>query len=218
MNAYGLKISAAILAALMFAAIYPAVARAGFLDRLTQANNAVQQFKSAGQTASQVHSAMKTSRASGNAAGQNQDQGGPSQNFELTKTDNPIKGTWGTQVTCVGNSATCANGMDNIANCMHQGKGYYYRLVADNLQKKLETGDFEGDRAQFQADVKSVEEAIDSGNNPVDADPNDQQRWLHRLTRDDQQSIQKLNSKYMNEVRVDCDQRFGGMAQYSGGN
>ena len=62
--------------------------------------------------------------------------------FELTKTTNPIKGRWGNLVTCAGpNSATCQNGMDNLVNCMHQTKGYYYRLVAKKLEQKLENGE-----------------------------------------------------------------------------
>jgi hypothetical protein len=150
---------------------------------------------------------------------QNASAQGNAKKFELTKTTNPIKGTWGNQVTCAGpNTATCANGMDNMVNCMHQTKGYYYRLVADTLQKKLNAGDLDGgSKADLEADIKAVQGAIDSGNNPVDP-AGTQQRWLQRLTSEDQQKINQANSKYMREVHDDCDKRFGGMSQYSSGN
>jgi hypothetical protein len=185
----------------------PQFAHAGFLDKL---NEATKKLENASQRMNQTSEQME------NSAQQAQSQG-TAKKFEKTKTTNPITGDWGNQVTCVGNSATCANGMDDIVNCMHQAKGYYYRLVAAKLEEKRSIKDLTDDeRQELEADISSVKDAITT-DRVVDPDPADPQRWLQKLTKDDQKQINGLNSKYSKEVREDCDARFGGMSRYSSG-
>ncbi|MBP9855122.1 MAG: hypothetical protein KBD53_09685 [Candidatus Omnitrophica bacterium] len=142
----------------------------------------------------------------------------PSNKFALTETTNPIKGEWGSQVTCAGpNSATCQNGMDDIINCTHQSKGYFYRLVAANLQGRLDNDAelSDDERILLEEDIASLKAAVET-DKVVDPDPEYPQRYMGWLTDEDQQEIQKVNIKYINEVRTDCDNRFGGMSRYSG--
>lgn len=177
-------------------------ANAGFLDKI---NAATQKINQASQQMEQRSQQLENARATTQRATPQ----------AKTKTTNPITGEWGTQKTCEHNSATCQNGMDDLVNCMNQIKGYYYRLVAENLKTKLEEQELsEEERIELEADIVSVEEAI-ATNTVVDPDPENPQRWLHRLSKDDQKQINGMNSKYMNEVRTDCDARFGGMARYS---
>ena len=187
-----------------FASLQTVPATAGFLDKINAASQKLQQ------AADQMNQ-----KAAQMEAGQN--MGGAKKTFEKTKTTNPITGDWGTQVTCAGpNTATCANGMDNLVNCMHQTQGYYYRLVAANLEEKLQTGEnlSAQERKDLEADIASVKDAINTGK-VVDPDPKNPQCWLTRLSDADQQEINGTNNKYMREVHDDCDARFGGMSQYS---
>lgn len=186
------------------------LALAGFLDKLNQASAKLNQMsEQMDQKTQQMQQAQQMQQ-------QAQQAQGASKNFELTKTDNPIKGTWGGQVTCAGpNSATCANGLDDYANCMHQTKGYYYRLVAEVLENKLKNNNLsDEERKNLEADIVSVKAAIETGN-VVDPDPQNPQRWFKKLTKEDQKSINGTNGKYMKEVHDDCEARFGGMARYS---
>ena len=212
-NVFGAA-KALVLTTILLIGINPKPAAAGWMDNINQATQTFHQIQSATQAASQAHGMLKAGMG---AAHSNANSGSQTNTQQLTKTDNPIKGEWGTQVTCEGpNSATCANGMDDIANCMHQTKGYYYRLVAANLEEKFKNDQNMSDeqRKDMQADIASVKDAINTGN-VVDPDPNNSQRWLKDLTDEDQMEINRTNSKYMREVHDDCEARFGGMSRYS---
>jgi hypothetical protein len=203
-------------------AAMPTDAAAGWMDKINQVtskiNQTSQQVDNVNRAKQQVESLgsklPKPSAKNKSAADQESEDAAE---FELTKTKNPIKGEWGDQVTCAGpNTATCQNGMVNLVNCMHQAKGYWYRLVAANLQGRLDTDPdlADEDRAMLEEDIASLNEAVKT-DKVVDPDPEYPQRYMAWLTEEDQQDIQKMNSKYMNEVRNDCDNRFGGMARYS---
>jgi len=180
----------------------PKQAAAGWMDALTSAS---QQLQQASQQLEQKSQQMQQQSQNGSSSGGS---------FAPTPSTNPIKGTWGNQVSCAGpNTATCQNGMDNEINCLHRSQGYYYRLVADNLEGKLKNsgqGLSDQDRKDLEADIAAVKAAIDT-NKVVSPDPQNPNRWIQRLTRDDQMQINQLNIKYMNEVHTDCDKRFGGM-------
>lgn len=206
----------------------PLRAQAGLWDavnqatgKINEANNKVNQVKRAKQQVEGMGSSLpkppaKTKNAAvpaAAAAGAAVGAGG----FELTPTTNPIKGEWGTQVTCAGpNSATCQNGMDNIMNCMNQSRGYFYRLVEADLNLRLEQDKelTKEEKDMLKEDIASVKAAIKT-DKVVDPDPETPQRYLSWLAEEDQQEIQKLNLKYISEVRKDCDDRFGGMSRYS---
>ncbi len=209
----------------LLGAIQPTSAAAGWMDKIGQAaqtyNNAsqqVQQLKNAGQQAQQLKTvadnaaaAKQAAQSGAQAAGQAPAAGGD--RFAKTQTTNVITGEWGNQVTCAGpNTATCQNGMDNLVNCMHQTKGYYYRLVAAKLQGRLDSDPdlTQDDRSMLTEDIVSLNDAVET-DKVVDPDPEYPQRWFAWLDKEDQTEIQKANSKYMNEVRADCDKRFGGM-------
>lgn len=183
--------------------------------KINEANQKTEQVKRAKQQMDGMASSLPKSgsRSKDGSILSNENTG----NFELTPTSNPIKGEWGTQVTCAGaNSATCQNGMDNIMNCTHQSKGYFYRLVANNLNQRLQTDQelSEEDKKMLKEDIASVTAAIKT-DKVIDPDPKEPQRYLSWLNENEQKEIQQLNLKYINEVRKDCDERFGGMARYS---
>lgn len=216
----GSKLLAVLASAVLCVGINPVPANAGIWDKINQATQSVQQVQSVGEKANQVGSALKKG-SSGSSQGTSEgkpkrtSKSGSQNQFPLTETTNPIKGTWGDQVTCAGpNSATCQNGMDNLVNCMHQSKGYYFRLLAENLEKKLKDDYAEEDLVLLKEDIESVKAAIETGE-VVDADPNERQRYLSWLNNEDQQELNAVNIKYINEVRDDCDKRFGGMSQFS---
>lgn len=215
---HGMKMNAVLATAVLAVTVSSGTARAGIWDKINQATQAVQQVQSVGQTAGQVGSSLKKGNSDttqGKSKTKKKSKGASQNEFELTPTTNPIKGTWGDQVTCAGpNSATCQNGMDNLVNCSHQTKGYYFRVLADKLEQKLQEDYADEDLVLLQEDVESVKEAIETGQ-VVDADPNERHRYLSWLSDEEQQEINAINIKYVNEVREDCDKRFGGMSQFS---
>ncbi len=184
-------------------------------SKINEANQKTNQVKQAKQQVDSMASSLPKSGTSSKSV--TAETNGSSGNFELTPTSNPIKGEWGTQVTCAGpNSATCQNGMDNIVNCTHQSKGYFYRLIVAKLNERLQTDKelTQEDLGMLKADIASVTAAIKT-DTVIDPDPNEPQRYLSWLNEEEQQDIQKTNLKYIDEVRKDCDNRFGGMARYS---
>jgi hypothetical protein len=174
--------------------------------KVNQASQQVQQIKQAKDQIQSVSQKMHKTSSKNTEAPQ-------TKVHKLTKTTNPVKGEWGTQVTCEGpNSATCQNGLDDLVNCMNQSKGYYFRLLANHFETQLNENAPADDqeRADIEADIASLNEAVYSGQ-VVDPDPDNPQRYLQRLSKEEQIEINKMNSKYMKEVREDCDERFGGM-------
>ncbi len=136
--------------------------------------------------------------------------------YYKTITTNPVTGEWGTQATCEDQkSLTCRRGQDHFANCMHQIENYYYRLVAAHFEKKLADGKDLSDvqRKELEEDLASVKEAIDTGR-VIDANPRDPKRWMFKISSKDREEINRLNSKYIQEVYKDCEERFGVMGRY----
>jgi hypothetical protein len=219
MNSVSKNLSSILLVVVLMA-VYATQAGAGWLDKINQVtstiNNTSQQVDNMNRAKQQVESlGSKLPKPSAKKAKQEEDVS--SDGFELTKTNNPVKGAWGTQEkTCTHNSATCAQGTVDFTNCIHQTKGYYYRLVAFTLQNRIDTDPelTEDDRAMLKEDIASLQQAVET-DKVIDPDPEYPQRYLAWLSEDDQHQIQKLNSKYMNEVRQDCDDRFGGLARYN---
>ncbi len=213
-----LRIVNVLMVAVLCVGTGSGTAQAGIWDKINQATQAVQQVQSVGQTAGQVGSALKKGNSDtteGKTKSKKKSKSASQGQFELTPTTNPIKGTWGNQVTCEGpNSATCMNGMDNLVNCSHQTKGYFFRLLADKLEQKLQEDYEPADLVLLQEDVDMVKKAIETGV-VVDVDPNERHRHLSWLSDEEQQELNALNIKYVNEVREDCDKRFGGMSQFS---
>ena len=220
------KYSIGVMLAISFIGMNSKAATAGWLDMINQvsskyneANQQVQTLKNANQQIQQVRTAAASASTNNTTNTNKPSHNSPAStnNFEKTKTTNAITGDWGTQFTCEGNSSTCANGLDDMANCMHQGKGYYYRVVAANLQNRLDTDkDLTGDdKITIKEDIASVKGAIET-DKVVDPDPAYPQRWLAWLSKEDQQQTIQTNSKYMKEVHDDCEARFGGMTRYSG--
>jgi len=115
----------------------------------------------------------------------------------LTPTDDPVKGHWGT-------------GPSELISCMGQLNGYYYRLVADNFQQKLVESNFdEPAREELSEDLASVVLAIDPGR-VIPADPQSPDRWRKWLESAEEVQIQDRTRNYEQDVRADCQRRFGG--------
>lgn len=128
-----------------------------------------------------------------------------------------IKGEWGHQVTCEHNSVTCGNGLDQMANCMHQTKNYFYRVAAAALQQKLdkEHNLSARDRSSLRVDIAKVRRAIETGH-VAGPDARSSEHWMTWLSQDDQQAVQQINSRYSSAVHKDCDARFASLSHYSG--
>jgi hypothetical protein len=109
-----------------------------------------------------------------------------------TKTSLPVMGKWG------------KSGVD-IADCVQQLHNYYYRLVAYELGKKVDSGD---NREALLEDLAAVRLGMDSGK-IRDRDPKTPQRWKTWLTPADQAEVDEMQKKFQEEVRDDCYKRFG---------
>jgi len=209
-----------VLIVVAVATVYATSAAAGWMDKINQATSKINQTS---QQVDNVSRAKQQVEGLGSKlpkpSGKNKISSDVSpEGFELTKTSTPIKGEWGTQEkSCTHNSSTCASGMVNFTNCMHQTKGYYYRLIAANLEGRLGDQDLTAvDCTMLEEDIASLDEAVEKETDQVvDPDPEYPSRYMAWLTEEDQHELQKLNGKYMNEVRKDCDGRFGGLARYS---
>jgi len=212
-----------LLIAILLSFLSTGNASAGWMDKINQVtgriNQTSQQVDNVNNAKNQVQSLgsklpkPKAKNKNDEVATETSAEG-----FELTKTNNPIKGEWGTQKkACAVNSATCQNGLTDFSNCMHQTKGYYFRLIAANLESRLDDQDLtEEDRSMLTEDIASLNDAVANETDQiVDPDPEYPSRYMAWLTDEDQHELQKLNGTYMNEVRQDCDNRFGGMARYS---
>jgi hypothetical protein len=172
---------------------------AGWMDKM---NAAAKKMEQASQNIERKSQAMQQNMRQRNAV-----------QHAKTPTTNEITGEWGTQNTCDGpNSATCMNGMDDLMNCMHQAKGYFYRLIAVNLEGQLADNKelTAQQRKDMAVDLEAVKAAVATGK-IVEPDPNNRQRWLRWLSQEEDMEIQKQNIKYTQEVRADCNARFAGM-------
>lgn len=187
-----------IMIACLMMAVAPRV-EAGWLDSVNAATKKMEQ-------------ATENMQRKSQAMQQNMRQRSAVQHAK-TPTTNEITGDWGTQNTCDGpNSATCMNGMDDLMNCMHQTKGYFYRLISVNLEGQLENNkDLTAQqRKDMATDLEAVKAAVATGK-IVEPDPDNRQRWLRWLSQEEDMEIQKQNIKYAQEVRTDCNDRFAGM-------
>ena len=90
--------------------------------------------------------------------------------------------------------ATKMDGLTNFANCQDETIGYREKLIADRLELKVANTP----RRTF-----------------VPLNPRDPQHYLLGLTDREQVAINSLNNCFIQEIRLKCEQKYGGMSRYS---
>jgi hypothetical protein len=112
-----------------------------------------------------------------------------------------------------GNSVTNLNGLDNYNKCMARSSGYHEKLLAEMLQHHLDTAKNDAERKKIQEDIDYLT-ATSKGQRVAAPDPRNSQRYLLVITDDEQVAANTEFSRYSNEVREFCEERYGGMSQF----
>jgi hypothetical protein len=169
---------------------FPAIpAHAGFLDKLNQATQKLNDYNarqqgSSGQTA--------TYGANGNNG---------------TDEDHPIKLQG--QGHCHGNNtATCMDYMEVMDQCMDPVKGYRSKLYVDLIQKKLKDDKNlkAAERKNLEEDLAAFEESYkNKTDNPVIAGNKNSQRYLSDVSEDEQTWVNAEYNKFNQKIMNKCE-------------
>jgi hypothetical protein len=111
------------------------------------------------------------------------------------------------------------DGLANFAKCQNQSIGHSEHLMADRIEAKLAqspalTPEMRG---VWQAEIKALR-AVTPDNKYVPPDPKNPQRYFLGLTEQEQQSIQTMHSRFVQENNLACEKKYGGMTRYSPGS
>ncbi len=113
--------------------------------------------------------------------------------------------------------ATNLDGLSKFANCMDPITGYHERLTADLLAVKLANMPMISaeERSAWLEDIMALRN-VRAGVPYKPADPADPQRYLLRITDDEQVQINSKNTTFVQQVHLQCEHQYGGMSRYSG--
>lgn len=116
--------------------------------------------------------------------------------------------------------ATKMDGLTKFADCQNEAIGYRERLIADRLELKLANtpGLSPQERALWLADIAALRQVQQTRKPFSPPNPRDPQRYLLGLTDQEQVAINSINSRYVQEVHLKCEQLYGGMTRYAGPN
>ena len=117
-----------------------------------------------------------------------------------------------------GLGATKLDGLKNFADCQNQALGHREHLIGDRLEAKLAvaTALNTEERAIWVAEVRALKEVTPS--RPYKApDEKNSQRYFLGLTDDEQVAINSMHSRFVQEVNLACEKKYGGMLRYSQG-
>jgi hypothetical protein len=112
---------------------------------------------------------------------------------------------------CGALGAGCANGMEPLMQCMAKAEGYFWKLTADQLEKNMQqaTALTPEQRQAWEADIASAREAhVNNARRITPADPQDPDRYLKRLTDDQQVAIGTEASAFIQATRNDCNAKY----------
>jgi hypothetical protein len=111
-------------------------------------------------------------------------------------------------------------GLENFVKCQNQSIGHSEHLMADRIEAKLAkspalTPEM---RAIWQAEVKALRAVTPENSKHNPPDPKDPQRYFLGLTDEEQQSIQTMHARFIQENNLACEKKYGGMTRYSPGS
>lgn len=118
-----------------------------------------------------------------------------------------------------GLGATKLDGLDKLNNCQNKALGHREHLIADRLDARLaqNTTLNADERAIWVAEIHALRQT--SPTHPYKApDEKNSQRYFLGLTDKEQQSINSMHQRYVEEVNLDCEKKYGGMLRYSPGS
>ena len=166
----------------------PAVASAGFLDKLNEATKKMNESSQQMQQGSQQ-------------------QAPPAQGGQAT---------YGGGSLSAGLGATNLHGLTDYNGCMAQSSGSMEKLTVQVLQRKLNQSKTLSpqERRNIEADVAWLT-ATAAGQKLPSPDPKNPQRYLLELTDQEQEEITGANNPYLNAVHEKCEEFYGGMTQFS---
>ncbi len=116
-----------------------------------------------------------------------------------------------------GLGATDLHGLTDFANCQNQSIGYREGLIGDRLELKLaNTGNLDlNERAFYIAEINALKVSRAMKKAYVPPDPKNSQHYMLGLSDNEQVAINSMNSRYVQEINLKCEQMYGGMTRYS---
>jgi len=115
--------------------------------------------------------------------------------------------------------ATKLDGLTNFADCTNQSQGYRERIIGERIAAKLAVSSAltAEQRAVWQADADALR-AVTPQAQFVPPNARDPQHYLLGLTDAEQQSLNSMATRYMQEINLECEKKYGGMTRYSPGS
>jgi hypothetical protein len=115
--------------------------------------------------------------------------------------------------------ATKLDGLKNYNECQNQSVGYQDHLIADRLEAKLAkaTALSAEERAVWAADIGALR-AVAPGKPYKAADPKNPQRYFMALTDAEWAAITSMNTRFVQEINLACEHKYGGMSRFSPGS
>lgn len=115
-----------------------------------------------------------------------------------------------------GLGATKLDGLKNFADCQNQALGHREHLIGDRLEAKLakSTALTPEEHDIWAAEIRALYEVTPS--RPYKApDEKNSQRYFLGLTNEEQVAINSMHSRFVQEVNLACEKKYGGMTRYS---
>jgi hypothetical protein len=115
--------------------------------------------------------------------------------------------------------ATKLDGLKDMTDCMNVSHGYRERIIGERMEAKLAISSAltAEERAVWQADVDALK-AVKPGSAFVPPNERDPQHYLLGLTDAEQQALNSTATRYMQEINLECEKKYGGMTRYSPGS
>lgn len=115
-----------------------------------------------------------------------------------------------------GLGATKLDGLDKFNNCKNQVLGHREHLIADRLDARLAkaTTLSPEERAIWGAEIQALRQTSPTHayKPPDDKNP---QRYFLGLSSQEQQAINSMHTRKVQEVNLACEKKYGGMLRYS---
>ena len=115
-----------------------------------------------------------------------------------------------------GLGATKLDGLTKFSDCQNQALGHREHLIGDRLDAKLAvtTALNPEERNIWVAEIRALHDVTPS--KPYKApDEKNSQRYFLGLTNEEQVAINSMHSRYVQEVNLACEKKYGGMRRYS---
>jgi hypothetical protein len=115
--------------------------------------------------------------------------------------------------------ATKLDGLKDMTDCMNVSHGYRERIIGERMAAKLAISSALNaeERAIWQADVDALK-ATTPQSPFVPPKQRDPQHYLLGLTDSEQQALNSTAARYLQEVNLECEKKYGGMTRYSPGS